>query len=62
MRKPMTRNERHHQPFNAWLWDYRNHCEQIHGAISDDYRMRVWEWHRENYPDCLTTPRIGVNR
>ncbi len=55
----MTRNQRHHQPFNAWLRDYQNHCEQIHRATSDDYGMRVLEWHQKNYPDCLTTPKLG---
>ncbi len=54
----MTRNQRHHRPYNAWLEDYRNHCEEIHGATFADYKMRVQEWHQENYPDCLTTPRL----
>ncbi len=62
MRKPMTRNERHYRPYNAWLEDWRTHCEQIHGATSDDYGMRVVAWHKRNYPDCLTTPRLRGGR
>ena len=59
MRKLMTRDQRHHFPLNAWLEDYQTHCEQIHGATFDDYRRRVREWHKENYPECQTAPRLG---
>ena len=62
MRKPMSTNERHHFPFNAWLEDYRNHCEEVHGATSGDYRMNVAEWHKENFPECVTAPRIRGRR
>ncbi len=62
MRTPMTKNERHHFPLNALLQDYRVHCEQTHGATFDDYRRRVSEWHKENFPECVTVPRLGDNR
>jgi len=62
MRKPMTKNERHHRPFNAWLEDYRVHCEELHGATHKDYGMNVSKWHRESFPECVTVPRLRGNR
>ena len=55
--KVLTEEQRQLFPTNAWLEDYREHCETTHGATADDYRQRVSEWHRENHPRCDAAPK-----
>ena len=53
----LTKEERQLFPGSAWLEDYREHCETIHGATPDGYRQRVSEWHQENHSDCDAAPK-----
>ncbi len=43
-------------PIGTAILRYREHMENKHGAVPEDYSMNVLGWHRKNHPTCETLP------